>query len=65
MLILHLTLKGISAIPGDVEELYRVGPLPSRLKWVGLDTPLRFLAMIHIRAVRKMAGNGKRSGSDI
>lgn len=64
MLILHLFHHGLSAIPGDVEELYCVAPLPSRLRWVGLDTPLRLMAMIHIRSVRKKIRNDKRLGND-
>jgi hypothetical protein len=44
---------GIAAMPGHVNELYLNAPLPSRLRWVGLDTPLRLLAVIWIRSFRR------------
>lgn len=53
MLILLLTHQGLKAMPRDVNELYQKGPLPSRLIWCGLDTPLRLIAMQWIRGQRK------------
>jgi glycosyltransferase involved in cell wall biosynthesis len=44
---------GIAALPHHVHELYRTAPLPSRLRWVGLDTPLRLLAVLWIRSFRR------------
>jgi glycosyltransferase involved in cell wall biosynthesis len=52
MLTRLLIDRGMGAMPGDVQELYRVAPLPSRLRWVGLETPLRTLAVLRIRAAR-------------
>jgi hypothetical protein len=48
-----LTHGGIAAMPRHVDELYLNAPLPSRLRWVGLDTPLRLLAVIWIRSFRR------------
>ena len=42
----------MTAMPAHVHDLYVNGPLPSRLRWVGLDTPLRFLAVLWIRSFR-------------
>lgn len=53
MLVLLLTRQGMEAMPSDVEELYDRGPLPSRLVWCGLDTPLRLFAVQRIRARRR------------
>jgi glycosyltransferase involved in cell wall biosynthesis len=53
MLTNLLIAQGLSAMPRDVDELYRVAPLPSRLVWVGRDTPLRLAALIAIRRRRK------------
>jgi glycosyltransferase involved in cell wall biosynthesis len=53
MLMNVLRIEGLAAIPGHVNELYVNAPLPSRLRWVGLDTPLRVLAVLWIRAYRK------------
>ena len=53
MLVLHLAQNGLQAMPQDVKELYRKAPLPSRLSWVGRDTPLRFLAVLWIRTFRQ------------
>ncbi len=49
MLVLLLLSKGLRAMPRDVKELYCNGPLPSRLVWCGLDTPLRTIAVQWIR----------------
>ena len=53
MLMHVLRKEGIAAMPADVNELYATAPLPSRLKWVGLDSVMRFLAVLKIRAHRK------------
>ena len=53
MLTNVLRTKGIAAMPSHVDELYANGPLPSRLRWVGFDTPLRVLAVLRIRSFRK------------
>lgn len=50
MLMPVLIKHGLQAMPHHVEDLYRSGPLPSRLRWVGLDTPLRLLAVLWIRS---------------
>jgi hypothetical protein len=52
MLVNVLRARGIAAMPSDVRELYATGPFPSRLRWVGLDTPLRLLAVVWIRSFR-------------
>jgi glycosyltransferase involved in cell wall biosynthesis len=52
MLMAHLTRYGAAAMPNDVGALYRAVPPPSRLQWVGRDTPLRTLAVLHVRARR-------------
>ena len=59
MLVRLLTDRGVSAMPVDVEELYCRAPLPSRMIWVGLDTPLRLVAAQWLRRVRKRAGKEK------
>lgn len=64
MLVLHLIHNGLGAMPSDVEELYREAPLPSRLRWAGLDTPMRLLAVLRIRSVRRRVANDQRSGDD-
>lgn len=52
MLMPVLLKHGLSAMPHHIEDLYRTGPLPSRLRWVGLDTPLRTFAVLWIRSFR-------------
>jgi glycosyltransferase involved in cell wall biosynthesis len=52
MLMNVLRARGLAALPGHVHDLYVSGPLPSRLRWVGLDTPLRLLAVLWIRSFR-------------
>jgi glycosyltransferase involved in cell wall biosynthesis len=56
MLTSLLIERGVGAMPRDVDELYRVGPLPSRMVWIGRDTPLRLLALLAIRR-RRRRGN--------
>jgi glycosyltransferase involved in cell wall biosynthesis len=53
MLMNVLRVKGLAAMPGHVNELYVNAPTPSRLRWVGRDTPLRVLAVLWIRSYRK------------
>ncbi len=61
MLTTLLRDRGLVAMPRDVEELYRVAPLPSRLVWIGWETPLRLWAVLSIRARRRRpAGAGSR-----
>ena len=48
-----LRAGGMAAMPVHVNELYVNAPLPSRLRWVGLDTPLRALAVVWIRSYRR------------
>jgi glycosyltransferase involved in cell wall biosynthesis len=55
MLMHVLARGGIEAMPRHVEELYREAPLPSRLRWDGVDTPLRLLAVLGIRRHRHAA----------
>lgn len=64
MLVHLLNETGLEGMPHDVEELYRKGPLPSRLRWVGRDTPLRLLAVLRIRSFRRPATKGLTSGRD-
>ncbi len=52
MLVNALRAQGLAAMPAHVHDLYVTGPLPSRVRWVGLDTPLRLLAVLWIRAFR-------------
>lgn len=55
-MLLHVLRRGgLDAMPPDVTHLYRHGPLPSRLKWDGLDTPLRLAAVLGIRRFRRRA----------
>jgi hypothetical protein len=57
MLVQLLIQRGLHAMPADVAALYATAPLPSRLLWVGwIDTPMRTLAMLKIRAARRRAG---------
>jgi glycosyltransferase involved in cell wall biosynthesis len=53
MLMHVLRGSGLAAMPGHVNELYLNAPLPSRLRWVGMDTPLRLLAVLGIRSFRR------------
>jgi hypothetical protein len=53
MLVNVLRAQGLAAMPAHVHDLYANGPLPSRVRWVGLDTPLRLLAVLWIRALRR------------
>jgi len=53
MLMHVLRSGGMAAMPGHVNDLYLKAPLPSRLRWGGLDTPLRVLAVLWIRSYRK------------
>ena len=53
MLVNVLRAQGLAAMPAHVYDLYVNGPLPSRVRWVGLDTPLRLLAVLWIRAFRR------------
>ena len=51
---MHVLRKGgIEAMPHDTDELYATAPLPSRLKWAGLDTAMRTMAVLAIRKHRK------------
>lgn len=43
-------------LPRDVSGLYRDGPMPSRLKWVGRTSVLRSLAVARVRQLRSRAG---------
>lgn len=53
MLVLMLMCRGLEAMPRDVQELYRKGPLPSRLVWRGLlDTTMHLVAVQWVRAQR-------------
>lgn len=40
-------------MPAHIEQLYRFGRLPSRLKWVGRTSPLRTLAVMKIRRFQR------------
>ena len=55
MLIGLLIRDGLGAMPKDVDELYAYAPVPSRLQWAGLDTPMRLMAMLRIRFARRRA----------
>jgi hypothetical protein len=55
MLILLIIRRGIAALPLDVEQLYRIAPLPSRLLWCGIDTPMRTIAVQWIRGKRNIS----------
>ena len=57
MLMQLLSAGGIAAMPRHVNELYESAPLPSRMRWVGLDTPLRLLAVLEIRSFRRRSLN--------
>jgi hypothetical protein len=53
MLVNVLRVQGLAAMPAHVHDLYVTAPLPSPMRWAGLDTPLRLLAVLWIRAFRK------------
>lgn len=53
MLIGYLRTHGLKAMPTNVQRLYRDAALPSRLVWAGWDTPMRLLAIMWIRLLRK------------
>ncbi|MCB1750394.1 MAG: glycosyltransferase [Gammaproteobacteria bacterium] len=57
MLVLLLTEQGLRAMPRDVKELYRNGPLPSRLPGSGRDKLLHLIAVQWIRRLRTRAAN--------
>ncbi|MGH8597254.1 MAG: glycosyltransferase family 2 protein, partial [Gammaproteobacteria bacterium] len=61
MLINTLNALGLDAMPRSVNELYRDGPLPSRLKWVGPETPMRLLAVLWIRCLRRRASRANHA----
>lgn len=52
MLLGLLQNQSPEALPRDIEEVYRYGPLPSRLKWVGRHSLWRTLAVRHVRTIR-------------
>lgn len=52
MLLRLLSEEGIDAMPADVQELYRRATPPSRLRWIGRETPLRTMAVQWIRYLR-------------
>ncbi len=56
MLMQVLRRHGFEAMPRHVHDLYRDGPLPSRLQWIGIETPMRLLAVLGIRRFRAPAG---------
>lgn len=57
MLIMLLTVEGVSSMPASIGELYLRGPLPSRFQWAGItQTTLHLLAMLRIRSFRRAAG---------
>jgi glycosyltransferase involved in cell wall biosynthesis len=60
MLVGLLKERGLAAMPANVEGLYLDAPLPSRLRWVGWDTPLRTLAVLWMRSLRKRRVNAVR-----
>lgn len=64
MLVLLLTRHGLSAMPDDLQQLYLQAPLPSRLTWVGRDTPLRLMAVLWIRFLRRRAADSQLARSD-
>ena len=48
------------SMPTDIEALYSLSTPPSRLKWIGFTSVLRFLAVQHVRNVR--TNGSKKSG---
>jgi glycosyltransferase involved in cell wall biosynthesis len=52
-MLMPMILKGgLSAIPPHIEDVYRYGPIPSRLRWIGLGSPWRFAAVHVARSFR-------------
>lgn len=45
-------------LPAHIEQVYRFGRLPSRLKWVGRTSPLRTLAVMRIRRFQRGRDGG-------
>ncbi len=62
MLMMMLIHRGVSAMPRDVETLYQLGPMPSRLQLAGRDTLLRLVAVQWIRS-KAASGHGGRKYS--
>lgn len=50
MLMMLLIQQGVSAMPRDVETLYQLGPMPSRLQLAGRDPLLRLVAVQWIKS---------------
>ena len=55
MLLPLLRQRGMAALPAHVNELYRQGPIPSRLRWIGRDTLWRTMAVQWVRSKRRPA----------
>jgi glycosyltransferase involved in cell wall biosynthesis len=53
MLIPLLRQRGMGALPAHVDQLYRTGPIPSRLRWIGRDSLWRTLAVQWVRLTRR------------
>jgi len=53
MLLPMLRQRGLAALPVHVEEVYRRGPIPSRLRWIGRGSALRTLAVQWVRRYRR------------
>jgi glycosyltransferase involved in cell wall biosynthesis len=52
MLFTWLLHQPPEALPATVELMYRQALPPSRMKWIGFSSPLRFLAIQRIRSLR-------------
>jgi glycosyltransferase involved in cell wall biosynthesis len=52
MLVSLIRREGIGEVPHHIEDVYRRGPIPSRLRWIGRLTGLRLLAVQWVRRCR-------------
>jgi glycosyltransferase involved in cell wall biosynthesis len=53
MLVPLLRRDGVAAMPPTIEAVYRTGPIPSRLRWIGRDSLWRTAAVQYARRARR------------
>lgn len=54
MLMPMIDRHGLTILPAHIEDVYRMGPLPSRMKWIGRGTGFRMLAVQWARRFRRV-----------
>lgn len=55
MLFPMILQSGLSAMPAHIDIVYREGPIPSRLRWLGRETPWRTLTVQWVRSLRALS----------